>query len=333
MIPTTIQRTYRVFGIITSALLFSAYTGSACQAQQAPWPPSVVKILVPLGPGGANDVVARLLAQHLQEKFKTAFVVENRVGAGGAVMMGALAKSPADGSTFGIVSTATNAILPALRSDLPYNPEKDFELVALLAEYPLVLVTGPHVPANSLAEFVAYGKANPDKLTFGSGGVGTAVHLVGEMVNATVGIKTRHIPFKGTSEYVSALLGGHIDYAVDGLINVAEAIRAGKLRALAVTSPARFPELPTVPTMAETYPGLIAVPWGGFAAPAGMPRSMVNAVSDEIRVFLDRPETKAKLIKLWAVPSWKSSEDFQRFVAAERSRYAAIIKNSGTKIE
>jgi tripartite-type tricarboxylate transporter receptor subunit TctC len=324
---------YRLFWLLAAAVFATAFNATVSHAQQAPWPPSVVKILVPLGPGGANDVVARLLAQHLQEKFKTGFVVENRIGAGGAVAIGALAKSPADGSTIGIVSTATNAILPALRSDLPYNPDKDLELVALLAEYPLVLVAGANVPGKTLAEFVAYGKANPEKLTFGSGGVGTAVHLAGEMFNATAGIKARHIPFKGTSEYVSALLGGHIDYAVDALINVAEPIRAGKLRAIAVTSVARFPELPDVPTVAETYPGFVAFPWGGLAAPAGTPRTVINALSGEVRAFLEMPETKAKLTKLWAVPAWKSSEDFQKYVAAERAKYAAIVRNSGIKIE
>lgn len=335
MQQTNIQRTARGFlqalGVCGMAALMAV--SPITMAQGAAWPPPVVKILVPLGPGGANDVVARLLAQHLGEKYKTSFVVENRVGAGGAVAMAALAKSPPDGTTFGIVSTATNAILPSLRKNLPYDAEKDLALVALITNYPLVVVVNPSVPATTLADFVAYAKSNPEKLTFGSGGVGTAVHLAGEVLNSTAQIKARHIPYKGTSEYVAALLGGHIDYAVDALINVAEPIRSGKLRAVAVTSAQRFPELPQIPTVAETYPGFVAVPWGGLAAPARTPATIVNAVSNEVRQFLEMPQIKARLIQLWAVPDWKSSDDFKAYVKSEREAYAKVIKQSGTTDE
>ena len=301
------------------------------QAQAQTWPTRNVTIIVPVGAGGTTDVIARLVAQHLQVKFKSPFIVENKPGAGASLGTAALAKSAPDGYTFGFLSPATHGINGALRT-IPYDAEKDFEFVTTITDHPPVLSVRPGLNLKTLPEFIAYAKANPGKLNFGSSGVGSVVHLSTEIFLHTAGIKATHVPYRGSNETLQSMIGGHVDFSLDPLTSAGEFIESKQIVPLAVGSPARLEGLPNVPALAETFPGFNVLTWGALGAPAGTPRAIVDAVNAEIKVFLDLPDTKEKLAKIWAPPHWRTSQDTKAFLMSEMKKWAETVRIAGVKL-
>ena len=279
----------------------------------------VTRIVVPYGAGGPLDITARVLAERLKDSLGTV-VVENKPGAGGNIGVDVVAKAAPDGLTLGLAAVATHAINPWLFSKLPFDAAKDFAPITQLVRVPNVLVmnadTAQRLRINTLADLVAYAKANPAKLNFGSGGNGSAGHLAGELLKAKAGIFALHIPYNGGNPAQLALLSGQVDFNIDNLATATPNIRSGKLKALAVTTAKRSAALPDVPTLAETFPGFEIDTWWGVVAPAGTPADVVQKLNQAITDALGTPELKARFATLSAEPTPTTPEQFGRFMAA-----------------
>ena len=296
----------------------------------------VTRIVVPYGAGGPLDITARVLAERLKDSLGTV-VVENKPGAGGNIGVDLVAKAPPDGLTLGLAAVATHAINPWLFSKLPFDAAKDFAPITQLVRVPNVLVmnadTAQRLRINTLADLVAYAKANPAKLNFGSGGNGSAGHLAGELLKAKAGIFALHIPYNGGNPAQLALLSGQVDFNIDNLATATPNIRSGKLKALAVTTAKRSAALPDVPTLAETFPGFEIDTWWGVVAPAGTPADVVQKLNKAITDALGTPELKARFATLSAEPTPTTPEQFGQFMAAERAKYGPVVKASGARVD
>lgn len=298
------------------------------QAQDA-WPSRTVTIIVPFTAGGTADLFARLLANHMQQKLGQPFVVENRGGAGGNIGAAAVAKSPNDGYALLLGTVSTHAINPSLYKTLPFDAEKDFQPISLIARLPNMLVVKNDMPVKNVAEFVAYVKANPDKLNYGSSGVGTSIHLAAELFKIATGTKMTHVPYRSSNEIMQNLTGGHIDLAFDNITLAWPQAKAGTVRALGVTSPARSPTAPEVPPIADTLKGFDATSWHGLFAPAGTPRPVADKLATEVKRILEMPENVTKLTDIGAVPSPMTPDQFTDFITGERKKWAEVVKASG----
>lgn len=296
----------------------------------------VTRIIVPYGPGGPIDVTARVLAERLKDSVGTV-VIENKPGAGGNIGVDLVAKAPADGLTLGIAAVATHAINPWLFSKMPFDAAKDFAPISQLVRVPNVLVmnadAAKRLNIHTLADLVAYAKANPAKLNFGSGGNGSAGHLAGELFKARAGIFALHIPYNGGNPAQLALLSGQVDFNFDNLATAAPNIRSGRLKALAVTTLQRSAALPDVPTIAETYKGFEVDTWWGLIAPAGTPKEVVQKLNAAVTEALASPEVKARFASLMADPAPTSADQFGQFMAAERAKYGPVVKASGARVD
>lgn len=296
----------------------------------------VTRIVVPFGAGGPIDVTARVLAEAVKGSLGTV-IVENRPGAGGNIGVSAVAKAAPDGLTLGIATTASHGINPWLFSKLPYDPAKDFAPITQMLRVPNVLVmnadTAQRLNIRSLSDLIAYAKANPGKLNYGSGGNGSAGHLAGELLKHQAGIFAVHIPYNGGNPAQLALLSGQVDYNIDNLATAAANIRAGKLRALAVTTAQRSSVLPDVPAMAETLPGFEIDTWWGLIAPAGTPADTVRRLNTAFTEALRSPEVKARFANLLADPAPSTPEAFDAFLKQERTKYQRLVKISGAKVD
>ena len=299
-------------------------------------PGKVTRIVVPYGPGGPLDTTARVLAERLKDSLGTV-VVENKPGGGGNIGTDWVAKAAPDGLTLGLAAVATHAINPWLFSKLPFDAAKDFAPVSQLVRVPNVLVmnadTAQRLHIHTLADLVAYAKANPAQLNFGSGGNGSAGHLAGELLKAKAGIFALHIPYNGGNPAQLALLGGQVDFNIDNLATAAPNIRSGKLKALAVTTAKRSAALPDVPTLAETYPGFEIDTWWGVVAPAGTPADVVQKLNKAITEALATPEVKTRFANLLAEPAPTTPEQFGLFMASERAKYGPVVKASGARVD
>jgi tripartite-type tricarboxylate transporter receptor subunit TctC len=277
-----------------------------------------------------------VLAERLKDSLGTV-VVENKPGAGGNIGVDLVAKAPPDGLTLGLAAVATHAINPWLFSKLPFDAAKDFAPITQLVRVPNVLVmnadTAQRLRINTLADLVAYAKANPAKLNFGSGGNGSAGHLAGELLKAKAGIFALHIPYNGGNPAQLALLSGQVDFNIDNLATATPNIRSGKLKALAVTTAKRSTALPDVPTLAETFPGFEIDTWWGVVAPAGTPADVVQKLNKAITDALGTPELKARFATLSAEPTPTTPEQFGQFMAAERAKYGPVVKASGARVD
>jgi tripartite-type tricarboxylate transporter receptor subunit TctC len=295
-----------------------------------------IRIVVPYAAGGPIDATARILAERVKDSLGTV-IIENKPGGGGNIGVDVIAKSPPDGSVIGISAVATHAINPWLFSKLPFDPVKDFTPITQMVRVPNVLVmnadTAARLHINTLADLIAYAKANPGKLNYGSGGNGSAGHLAGEMFKQGAGIFAVHIPFNGGNPAQLALLSGQVDFNFDNLATAAPNIRAGKLKALAVTTLNRSPQLPDVPPVADTIKGFAIDTWWGLVGPAGMPRELVNKYNAAFTAALQSPEAKAKFSTLLAEPVWNSPDEFGRFMRAELAKYEKVVKLSGAKVD
>ncbi len=297
---------------------------------------STMRIVVPFAAGGPIDVTARILAEAVKGSLGTV-IVENRPGAGGNIGVSAVAKAPADGLTLGIATTASHGINPWLFKQLPYDPAKDFAAITQMLRVPNVLVmnadTANRLKIGSLADLIAYGKANPGKLNYGSGGNGSAGHLAGELFKNQAGLFAVHIPYNGGNPAQLGLLSGQVDFNFDNLATAAANIRSGKLKALAVTTTQRSSVMPDVPTVAATLPGFEIDTWWGLIAPAGTPADTVRKLNAAFNAALQSPEVKTRFAALFAEPTPNTPEQFDDFMKRERTKYERLVKLSGAQVD
>ncbi len=310
-------------------------SGASAQATaQDNFPSRQMRIIVPFAPGGATDMLARLLAQKMGESFNQSVIVENKPGAGGNIGAEAGAKAPPDGYTLTLAAAGFMAVNPSVYSKLGYDSVKDFQPISLLVNAPLLFVVHPKVQANSVREFISFARANPGKITIGNGGTGTAQHLGGEFFTSTADIKVVHVPYKGSAPATSDLLGGVFDAQFDNMVTLIPHVKAGKLRALGVSSAKRVPLLPDVPTIAESaLPGFETGTWYGVVAPAGTPRPVVDKLNREVLRILALPDVQERLASQGLEPAGNSPADFATMIRAEIAKYAKIVKAAGIKAE
>ena len=315
------------------AAAFFALLFPALAAAQA-YPSRPIKILVGFAPGGGTDVVARLIAQKMQESMGQPVVVENRAGATGMIAAEIMAKSPADGYTLLMGHVNSNAIAPNLFKTINYDPIADFQPITYVGYVPNVLAVNPSVPAKSVAELIALAKQDPGKLTFASSGVGSTQHLAGEMFQILTGTKLVHIPYKGSGQAITDLLAGQVSMNFDTMPPVLPHIQAGKLRALAISTPARLPQLADVPTFNEVgIIGFDVTNWYGVFAPAKTPRDIVARLGLEVNKAMNDPGTRQKLVDIGTQLGGGTPQDFEAFLKAELAKYARLVKEAKVTVD
>jgi len=322
-----------IFSAIPIAILLCCAVWASPAAAQV-WPSKPVRLIVPFAPGGSADTLGRLVAQKLSESFKQTFVVENRSGAGGVIGSELAAKAPADGYTLLVSGVASHCIAPALSKEFPFDPLRDFTHIALFGGPPGVLVVHPGVAAKDLREFVALLKAQPGKISYGSPGNGTQGHLLGEQLKQVAGIEMTHVPYKGAGPAVADMIAGHVSAGSTTLSTAATQIRAGKLRALAVSSSRRLVDFPDVPTYAELgYPELTATIWFSLSGPAGVPRDIVNRLNSEVRRILQQSDVRERLRLEGVEIGDLDPQAFSAYVAAELKRWAPVVRAAGARAD
>jgi tripartite-type tricarboxylate transporter receptor subunit TctC len=296
------------------------------------YPARPVRIVVPVPPGGALDVLARLIGQWLAEKLGQPFIVENRPGAGTNIGIEAVVRAPADGYTLLLIpgSVTVNA---TLYEKLPFNFIRDIVPIARISSLPLVMEVNSSFPAKTVPEFIAYAKANPGKVTMASGGSGTPQHIAGELFKLMTGVAMVHVPYRGGAPALTDLLGGQVQVYFSPLPESIGSIRAGKVRALAVTTAARSPALPDVPTVAQSVPGFEASTWQGIGAPGGTPADIIMLLNKDINAALADPKIDARLADLGSVPAPMMPGDFRKFIVTETEKWAKVIKAANIKAD
>ncbi|MDQ2916487.1 MAG: tripartite tricarboxylate transporter substrate binding protein [Pseudomonadota bacterium] len=314
--------------VITCALAF------ALPVAAQPFPTKAVKLIVPFPAGGPLDATGRAIAQKLTEAWGQSVIVENKPGAGGNIGADLVAKSPPDGYTVVMGALSTHAVNPSLYPKMPYDAQKDFAPITLVAITPNVLVVNPSLPVHSVKELIAYAKAHPGKLSFGSGSIGSAGHLAGELFNVDAGVDMVHVPYKGAAPAMQALLAGDTQLMFDNLASATAQVKAGKLRALAVTTAQRSKLAPDLPTMAEAgLPGFDISTWFGLLAPAGTPPDVIAKWNADVTKILSAPEMRDRLAAQGAEAAPDTPAEFARFIASELTKYARIVKTSGAKVD
>jgi len=314
------------------AILVLALGGGAANAQQ--WPGKPVRWIVPYAPGGFADIRARKMGVDLAKSLGQPVVIENRAGAGGTVGTDAVAKAPADGYTIGSGNLASMSVNVSLMKKLPYDPLKDLQPVILIERSALILVAGPGLKANSVQELIAYARANPGKLAFGSSGVGGAHHLSGEMLKLRTGTDMVHIPYKGGAPAATDLMAGHLPMMFEMGYSAVPAVKGGKTRALAVTSSQRMPLLPDVPTMSEAgLPGFESYNWQGVIAPAATPRAIVDRLNKELNAILALPDQRDAILATASEPAGGTPEQFRELIVSETAKWAEVVKAAKIQAE
>jgi tripartite-type tricarboxylate transporter receptor subunit TctC len=310
-----------------------AATTPGARAQPAAYPAKPVKVVVPYPPGGPTDIVARVVFQQVAESTGQPFVIENRPGAGGNLGAEAVARAPADGHTL-LVATTAHAINVSLFKSLSYDVQKDFAPVTLLTQGPLVLVATPSFAPSTVAELVALAKAKPGALNYASSGNGQSTHLAAELFATTAGVKLAHVPYKGSAPALSDVIGGQVPMMFDTMLSAMPFVKSGKLKAIAVTSAARSPAAPEVPTVAESgLPGYEVSAWNGVLAPAGTPRAVIERLSEELRKAMQQPQVKEKFSAQGFAASWDTPEQFGAFLRREVDKWGRTVKASGATVD
>jgi tripartite-type tricarboxylate transporter receptor subunit TctC len=316
----------------TAAVLSLATLALTTSAQSYPTRP--IRVLIPFTAGSAADIIARAMEPQLREKLGQSLVIDNRGGAGGNIAAEMTAKSAPDGYTLMMGTIGTHAINYSLYSKLPYHPIRDFTPIALVGDSPNVLVINPKVPANSIQELIALAKAHPGQLNYGSSGAGTSVHLSAELFSTMAGIKMVHVPFKGATEALTALLGGQLDLMFASLSSSIPLIKQGRLKAFAVTGAQRSPSIPELPTISEAaLPGYAAAAWYGLVGPAGIPRPIVTTLSNASLATIAMPEVKDRLFASGVEVRPGNDQEFAKLIASEVQKWAKVVKDSGAKVE
>ena len=318
--------------LIIAGFAALALCGASNIAAAADYPTRPVRWVVGYPPGGATDIMARLIGHRLSEKLGQQFVIENKPGAGNNIGTEAVINSPPDGYTVLLVNPA-NAINASLYAKLNFNFIRDIAPVAGIARVPNVMTVHPSVPAKNVAEFIAYAKANPGKINMASSGNGTSVHLSGEMFKAMAGVEMQHVPYRGSAPAMTDMLAGQVQVIFDNMPSVLQHIKAGSLRALAVTTAARSPELPDVPTVAETVKDYEASAWFGMGAPKGTPPEIIATLNKAINEILVEPAIQKRLAELGGVAIVTTPQDFGEVVQAETDKWEKVVKFAGAKVE
>ncbi|WPC66087.1 tripartite tricarboxylate transporter substrate binding protein [Rhodoferax ferrireducens] len=317
--------------LLTALTLLATATAPVAQAQSKP-----VRLVVPYAAGGPLDVTARILAEAVKDSLGTV-IVDNKPGAGGNIGADAVAKAAPDGLTIGIAATATHAVNPWLFAKMPFNAASDFAPITQMVRVPNVLVmnadTARRLKISSARDLIAYARANPAKLNYGSGGNGSAGHLAGEMFKKEAGIFAVHIPYNGGNPAQLALLSGQVDFNIDNLATAAPNIRSGKLVALAVTTPTRTAALPDTPPLADTLKGFSIDTWWGLVAPAGTPKETITRLNQAFVAALNTPATKSRFATLLAEPAPSTPEEFGALMQKERAKYEKLVKLSGARVD
>ena len=311
-----------------------ALTLAAALPALAEFPDRPIRIIVPYPPGGTSDLLARAVAPRLGERLKQTVVIENRAGAGGVIGSQVVAKSPADGYTLLLGTIATHGILPVLQKPAPYDAVKDFAPVTLVASTPNVLVANPSAPVRNLAELLALARTKPGSVNFGSTSLGGSPHMSGELLKTMAQVDIVHVPYKGGGPMLIDLMGGQIPVGFDNLPSSMNHIRAGKIRALAVTTAKRWPGAPEIPTMAEAgVPGYEATAWFGLLAPANTPKPIVELLQQHVAAILRQPEVEKLLLEQGAEAVGNTPDEFAKLIAAELQKWAKVVATTGVKLE
>ena len=316
---------------ITAAL--GALIAPVVSANEANWPTKPIKLVVGYAAGGASDVVARLVANKMGGELGQSIIVDNRTGANSNVGAEIVARAPADGYTL-YVYTIANTINASLYNKLGYDPIKDFEPIGMMAKIPNLLVVNPSLPIHSVQDYIKYAKESKDGITFASSGSGSSIHLSGEMFKMKTGLNMLHVPYRGSAPAVSDLLGGQVQSMFDNSPSSMPHVKAGKLRALAITSKERSPLLPDVPTIAESgFPGFEVQSWFGLSAPAGTPDAVIKRLNTALNMALKDPTIKQRLADLVATTAPGTPDDMRKFVASELKGWNEVVKASGAKAD
>jgi tripartite-type tricarboxylate transporter receptor subunit TctC len=303
----------------------------AVQAQTYPDRP--VKLVVPFAPGGGADITARAVAAALAPRLGQPVIVENKPGAGATIGAAAVAKSVPDGYTLLYVTPGPQMINPHLMASLPYDPVKDLVAVSKVAVVPSALVVHPAVPAKNVSELIALAKAQPNKLSFASAGIGATSHLAGELFKSMAGVELLHVPYKGTGAALQDLLGGRVTMAFDSIAVYLPHIKSGKVRALGVSMPERSPSLPDVPALTDELRGFDASPVNYISVPAGTPKSVIDRLNKELAVVLDQPELRQHLNSLGIEPRSSTPQEMEALIRAESEKWRKVIKSAGIKAD
>jgi len=307
---------------------------AATSVQAQNYPNKPIRLIVPFPPGGGNDVIARLIAQKLSDRFGQQVVVDNKAGANGIVGLQALMQSPADGYTLAVAAAGPMAVNPSLYDKLPYDPTKDFSPITNLVNYPLLLVVHPSVPVKTTLDLVNLAKAKPKQLFFASPGSGNSGHLAGELFNTMAQVQTVHVPYKGQGPALADLLTGQVQMLYSSIPSVLPQVRSGQLNALAVGSAKRLPSLPDIPTLAETgVPGYEAYSWVGIVAPAKTPKAIVTRLNQEIVDILKQKDVAEKLNQQGALPVGDTPEQFGAYIKAEIDKWGAVVRAANIKAD
>lgn len=319
---------------LAGALLAAAAAAVApCAAAQG-FPTKQIRMVVTFPTGGAPDILARTISEKLDPAWGQTMIVDNKPGAGGNIGAEFVARAPADGHTLVMGTVGTHSINGSLYAKIPYDMVRDFAPVTLIASTPNLLVVNNDVPAKNLQELIALAKARPGTLTYGSPGIGTSVHVSGELFNSMAGVKTTHVPYKGRQMAIPDLLGGNITMMFDNMPSAIPVVREGKLRAIGVTSAKRSPSAPEIPTIAEQgLPGFEATSWFAVFAPAGTPRPVVDRLHAEIVRIFNLPDVQAKMRTLGLDPILGGPEELARTQQSEIAKWAKVIRDSGAKAE
>ena len=318
-----------VAGAVLTALAASLSVPIAAQT----YPSKPVRLIVPFAPGGFTDVVARILGQRLSVSMGQQFIIENKAGAGSTIGTDFVAKSAPDGYTLVMIST-THVISPWIYKSMPYDPIKGFVPVTKLVDSPYVLLVNPKVPARNVQEFIALAKASPDTLRYASSGNGSSQHLMGGLFASLTGTKLQHVPYRGSSGAATDLVAGVVESSFAGVPNALAQVPAGRLRALAVTTAKRIPQLPDVPTLQEAgVPGYEASVWLALLAPAGTPRDIVNRLNAEVAKLMESAETRKALYEAGVEVSLSTPDALGEYMVKEMERWGKVVKDTGTKLE
>ncbi len=316
------------------AMFAAACAVAATTAWAQSYPTKPIRIVVPQLPGGGNDTIARMIAQKLTVALKQQVVVDNRPGAGGLIAAELVAKSASDGYTLLLANVATMAIIPNVQKKVPYDPVKDFEAVSLVASAPLLVVVHPSLPVTSIRQLIALAKAKPGQLNYASNGVGSSTHLATEMFKMMTGTKMVHVPYKGLSAATTDLLSGQVQVMFSSAVAMMPQVKAGRLRAIAMTGAKRSPAVPDVPTVAEAgVPDYEAGSWYGICAPAGTARPIVDQLSREIAVAVKSPDVIERLALEGVIPVGSTPEQFGAYIKRELAHVRDVVKASGATFE
>jgi tripartite-type tricarboxylate transporter receptor subunit TctC len=326
-----IMQATRLLRVAVGLALALGFAFNTAVAEDADFPNRPIRMIVGFGAGGGTDIVARIVAQKMSESLGQSVVVENRTGASGMIAAADVAKSPPDGYTLMMGSQTTYAVAPSLYRKVTVDPAQDFAAVALTGASPLVLVVNPSFAAHSVADVIAMAKANPGKINFGTGGAGTTPHMTAELFQHVAGIKMVHIAYRGEAPAINDLVAGQIPLMFANLSAVMGHIRAGTLRAIAVTSAARSPSAPDIPTVAETLPGFAAETWFGLVAPAATPRDIIARLNAAARQAMAASDTKARFADLGMTTGSSSPAELDAYIKSEIAKWSQVIRDANVQ--